>query len=229
MEQRIFSDQVATFIGELRQAHQDNEQRDYYAKDQSDQLIPIMPVTPFVFEFIIYNSLYQVDWSDSLQTGCVKNHPECFSETNQQRKLEGFLKPYIKKEPSILHKAFLPVRETTLKSDWLGVTSDSRISAEEGKLFFCRMRRLQTLLLEPSEKFQVNNSLFKLVGNCRWYIYLVRNNIFHGSKTLGETYDPGQRKRICVYLTFLRCMTGLFFSVCDRHLLRTASHFSTEA
>ena len=217
MEQRIFSDQVATFIGELRQAHQDNEQRDYYAKDQSDQLIPIMPVTPFVFEFIIYNSLYQVDWSDSLQTGCVKNHPECFSETNQQRKLEKFLKPYVKKEPGLLYKAFLPILGTALKGDWLEVMPDPRISAEEGKRFFRRLRSLQARLsnTDPPKKFQVNNSLFKLIENCRWYIYLVRNNIFHGSKTLGETYGPEQRKRICIYLTFLRCMTNLFFSVTD--------------
>ena len=239
MEQRRFSDQIADFIGELRQEHRGNEQRGYYAKDQSGQLISIRPV--FVSEFIIYNSLYQVDWSDSLHTGCIKNNPGSFTETKQQEKFEQFLKPYIQESPILLYKAFLPIHETTLEDHWLEVAPSLRISAggqslleptpSQGKHFFRRLRELQSRLPntdQPSE-FQVDDSLFELIRGCRYYIYQIRNNIFHGSKTLGETYDPEQRKRICIYLTFLRCMINLFFSVCDRHLLRTASNFSTEA
>ena len=233
MEQRQFSDQVADRIGELRQEHQQNEQCDYSTKDQSGQLIPIRPV--FMSEFIVYNSLYQKDWPACLDTGCVENHPERrFSESRKQSKLERFLNPYIEMEPRLLYDAFLPIRNKILEGDWTEVVSDSHnsgISDEKGKRFFRRLRELQTRLSntdKPSE-FQVDDSLFNLIGECRHYIYLVRNNIFHGSKTLRETYDPEQRKRICIYLTFLRCIINLFFLVCDRHLLRTASHFSTEA
>ena len=160
-----------------------------------------MPVTPFVFEFLLYNSLYQVDWPDSLQTGCVEKHPEYFSESKQQRKLEKFLKPYIKKEPSLLYKAFLPVLDTALEGDWLEVVPDSHnsgISTEKGEYFFCRLRELQTRLLntDQPENFRVNNSLFELIRECRYYIYQVRNNIFHGSKVLGETYEEKQKERI---------------------------------
>lgn len=239
MEQRQFSDQVADFIGERHQEHRGNEQRDYSTKDQSGQLISIRPV--FMSEFIIYNSLYQVDWSDSLYTECIKNNPRGLTETKQQEKFEEFLKLYIQESPILLYKAFLPIYETTLEDDWLEVEPRLRISTGEQRLleptpsqvrhFFRRLRELQTRLSntdKPSE-FQVDDSLFDLIGECRHYIYLVRNNIFHGSKTLEETYDPEQRRRICIYLTFLRCIINLFFLVCDRHLLPTASNFSIEA
>jgi len=218
-----FSSQVAGLIAVLRQARRDNEQLYYYATlDKNRPGRSIMPVTPFVFEFFIYNSLYQVDWSASLQAGCVRNHPETFTETKQQSKLEKFLKPHIREEPALLYKAFLPIRDATLEGDWTAVVPDSRISAKDGECFFDRLRVLQTRLHNTNqpEQLQVNNSLFDLIGKCRWYVYLVRNNIFHGSKTLGETYEPKQRRRIEIYLTFLRCVTELFFSVCGKRLLR---------
>lgn len=234
MEQRTFSNQVADLICELHKMHRDNKQRTYYAKDQSspkERFIPIMPVTPFVFEFFIYNSIYQVDWCASLQTECVENHPSRSYEATQQDKLEKFLKPYIRKEPRLLHEAFSPICSTNLAGDWLEVVPDSGISAVKGRRFFRQLRELQNRLrtTDKPEEFQVDNSLFDLIRNCRGFIYRVRNNIFHGSKVLGETYEEKQKKRIQIYLTFLRCMTSLFFLVCDRHLLRTASNFSTEA
>ena len=178
----------------------------------------------------MYNSLYQIDWSDSLQAEYIKNHPESFSETKQQEEFEEFLKPYIQKSPILLYEAFLPIRDITLEDDWLEVASALRISAREqrllgptpsqGKHFFCQLQRLQTLLhnnTDQPEKFQANNSLFDLIEYCRRYIYQVRNNIVHGSKTLGEAYEQKQERRIQIYLTFLRCLTNLFFLVCDRH------------
>ena len=230
MEQRIFSHQVADFICELRKMHQDNDERDYYANDQGGQYVSIMPVTPFVFEFFIYNALYQVDWCSSLESGCIKNHLGRPYEATQQKKLEEFLKFYILKEPRLLYKALSPIRHLPLEGDGPEVAPDSRISAEDGKRFFDQLRDLQTLLSDtnPSDEFQWVNSLFRLIRKCRLYIYKVRCNIFHGSKPLGEIYGE-QKERIQIYLTFLRCMTSLFFLVCDRHLLQTASEFSTEA
>ena len=213
--------------------HQDNKQRTYYAKDQSspkEQFIPIMPVTPFVFEFFIYNALYQVDWCSSLESGCIKNHLGHPYEATQQKELEEFLKSYILKEPRLLYKALSPIRHLPLEGDGPKVVSDSLISAEDGQRFFDRLRELQARLsnTDPQGELQEVNSLFRLIRKCRRYIYKVRCNIFHGSKTLGEIYGE-QKERIQIYLTVLRCMTSLFFLVCDRHLLRAASTCSTEA
>lgn len=39
----------------------------------------------------------------------------------------------------------------------------------------------------------------------------MRNNIFHGSKTLGEVYERNQKRRIEVYDLFLKGLTSIFF------------------
>jgi hypothetical protein len=211
---------VSNLIEVLRQAHRQNGQLHYYAtSDPRKRGRQIMPVTPFVFELFIYNSIYQVDWPASLKGRCVVNHPrDDFSETKQQCALEKFLKPYLRKEPALLYEAFIPIRDANLEGDWTAVVPDARISLEKGEHFFKRLRRLREILrgTELPEVLCVNKSCLNLIAQCRLYIYDVRNNIFHGSKTLGDTYEPNQRQRIELYLRFIRCLNHLFFSVCAK-------------
>ena len=53
--------------------------------------------------------------------------------------------------------------------------------------------------------------VFDLLRECTHFVYLVRNNFFHGSKTLGEIYEAKQKRRIEVYDLFLKGLTSLFF------------------
>jgi len=225
---------VGNLIEVLRQAHLDNGKLYYYGTpDPRKRGHKIMPVTPFVFELFIYNSIYQVDWPASLEARRVVNHPrdaEGFTETKQQRELEKFLKPHVREAPALLYEAFLPIRDASLEGDWTPVVPDARISAEEGERFFEGLRSLRDMLLreERPQALRASNQCFDLIAECRRIVYLVRNNIFHGSKTLGETYEPNQQRRIELYLTFLRCMNKLFFSVCDKIGVETASNPSMQ-
>lgn len=219
---------VSNLIEVLGNAHTDNGKLYYFGTvDPEERGHEIMPVTPFVFELFIYNSIYQVDWPASLKSRCVVNHPReveaGFSETKQQRELEKFLKSYVRKHPALLYESFLPIRDATLEGVWTTVVPDPRISTEQGARFFEHLRQLRDILRSTSrpEDVQVNETCFKLIEDCRYYVYLVRNNIFHGSKTLGETYEPSQRRRIELYLKFLRCINRLFFTVCKRIALET--------
>lgn len=219
-ESTEFSETVVNLVNVLRKAHGENGRLHYYAtSDPKSRGHLIMPVTPFVFELFIYNSIYQVDWPASLKARIVVNHPrDDFTEPKQQRELEKFLKPYVKKEPTLLYKAFIPIRDASLEGDWTAVVPDARISVEHGQRFFGRARKLREILrtADRPDGLKVNNSILDLIQECRLFIYDVRNNIFHGSKTLGETYEPNQRQRIDLYMTFIRCLNELFFSVCDK-------------
>ena len=44
--------------------------------------------------------------------------------------------------------------------------------------------------------------VFSDVAGCRKFVYKVRNNIFHGSKRIGETWDTDHARRIQLYLDF---------------------------
>lgn len=61
---------VDSLIDELYATHIDNAQRHYYAiytNDPTAKPYSIMPQTSFIYEFFIFNSLYQVDWMASLK------------------------------------------------------------------------------------------------------------------------------------------------------------------
>jgi hypothetical protein len=130
---------VGNLIEVLRRAHIENDRLHYFGtQDPRKRGRRVMPVTPFVFELFIYNSIYQVDWPASLEARCVVNHPRDeggFTETKQQRELEKFLKPHVRKEPPLIYDAFLPIRDANVEGDWTAVVPDPRISAEEGQRF----------------------------------------------------------------------------------------------
>jgi len=49
-----------------------------------------------------------------------------------------------------------------------------------------------------SDKSQLGR-LFARIETCRLFVYQVRNNVFHGTKTLGKIWDTKQSRRIEVY------------------------------
>ena len=58
----------------LRKVHDDNCTAEHFAKDPCGRTRSTMFLTAFVYEFFIYNSLYQVDWSKSTASGNLKYH-----------------------------------------------------------------------------------------------------------------------------------------------------------
>ena len=101
-----------------------------------------------------------------------------------------------------------------MSSDWTKVTPDSRISLEGGESFFARVKEIAELA--ANDAFKANKNDFKLIDECCYFVYLVRNNIFHGQKQLGDIYEADQARRIAVYDLFIRCVNSMFFLAVGR-------------
>jgi len=173
-----------------------------------------MPATSFVYEFFIYNSLYQLDWSESIDPADLV--PTRQRETDQQKRLEDFIRGRCKRSgPSaILFRAFQPFQMLgDLTADWTRVQPGGRITPEDGVAFFKNIHDLQHMVKQaaPGGAIEPEERVFQLIQDCRRYVYLVRNSIFHGAKTLGQIYERDQRRRIEVYDLFLKCLVSLFF------------------
>ena len=199
----------------LHGVHCDNSKLQYYAERLGGgRRVSQMPVTPFVYEFFLFNSLYQVDWVASSKESGLVFHPEDFSEPKKQKALINFTKQHACRKPSDLYRAFEPlIHIGKAEGEWTAVTPDSRITIVAGKKFFSDILQLQGQLEEcksPSD-VSTSNKVFDILKDCTYFIYLVRNNIFHGSKTLGEIFEPNQKRRIEVYDLFLKGITSLFF------------------
>lgn len=207
---------VEGMITMLHSIHLDNSRLQYYARrpGPKEKPVSIMPVTPFVYEFFLFNSLYQVDWKNSFLQHRVIYHSEESSETQDQRAFISFLKQYAETNPSAVYRAFEPLAEIqNLDGEWTQVKPDSRISKDLGNKFFGDISLLQTVLKgcgNPAD-MPTSKKVFDPIKDCVHFVYLVRNNIFHGSKTLGETLEKNQKRRIEVYELFLKGVTSLFF------------------
>jgi hypothetical protein len=56
-------DSVFEFVRILAEVHRDGTRLIHYARERnSSRERSTMPVTPFVYKFFLYNSLYSVDW-----------------------------------------------------------------------------------------------------------------------------------------------------------------------
>lgn len=206
--------EMQNLIDILYNAHCDNSRQQYYAKRLRERTISIMPLTPFVFEFFLFNSLYQVDWEKSFAAGALTYHPDDYSESKQQAEFVRFIRTHARRKPADLYRAFEPLLYfPKVDGDWTKVTPDSRISSAQGESFFRKILELQSMLekCRTPDAMPTSSEVFELIDGARYFIYLVRNNIFHGSKSLGETYEPNQRKRIEVYDLFLKALTSMFF------------------
>jgi hypothetical protein len=94
------------------------------------------------------------------------------------------------------------------------VYPENRITVDQGKAFFAKIAELGNLASRGA--FKANKDTFDLIDKCCYFVYLVRNNIFHGAKTIGEIYDSDQARRIGVYDLFVRCLNSLFFLACGK-------------
>lgn len=200
-------------IDVLHAAHCDNARLQYYAERPDGRRISIMPVTPFVYEFFLFNSLYEIDWAAS-SPDHLALHPDDVSEPRKQHAFLAFLRQHARQRPADLFRAFEPLLYVDrAQGEWTRVTPDARISAAAGDAFFRRIRELQDLLGQAGQAsaMPTTKRVFELLGECTHFVYRVRNAVFHGSKTLGEIYENDQKRRIEIYDVFLKGVTSLFF------------------
>jgi len=97
-----------------------------------------------------------------------------------------------------------------LNGDWTAVKADTRVDENRGRQFFSNIAKLKSILLKEvsDENYE---SAFNAIKQCQGFVADVRNNIFHGSKSLGETFEVNQKRRLEVYEAFLRSLMSLFF------------------
>jgi hypothetical protein len=212
---RAVASNIEEFVNRLHQIHLYNAEHQYLAERRGGprrRPMSIVRQIPFIFEYFLFNSLYNVDWSNSMEKGKMAFHSN-MREHDQQKALIEFI--WSRKEGLFKNfcRAFLPLSfYPEAVGPWTIVTPDERISISHGRDFFSRISHLQSVIknAESGDDITVIDEI-GLIKECTRYIYLARNNIFHGTKTLTDIYDENQEKRIEMYELFLKSLTSLFF------------------
>jgi hypothetical protein len=160
----------------------------------------------FIYSYFAFNTFYNFDWEASLKNNTLtlfskvlRNDKEeepsernkfktmidfIFDNTTPEERIEfiHFIKRPNKKENPILNETIIRYIE--------GITPDKKISESDREDFKREFRKL--IETENMLQGKIKN---EIVG----FIYLVRNNIFHGTKTTIEMSDKNQRKRRIIF------------------------------
>ena len=85
--------------------------------------------------------------------------------------------------------------------------------------FLSILKRSHTFIKEFEKLIETENLLKgKIKNEILGFIYSVRNNIFHGTKTTIEMADKDQRKRLDIYSNILIGVNDLLFKSLERVL-----------
>lgn len=205
--------ELSNLISMLYAVHRDSSRLQHFARDSSDNSErSTMPVTAFVYEYFLYNNLYSIDWNESQGERSVIYHPLDKSESSKQQSLEDYFRPIANENPHLVANSFKVLIPIPFKGPWRQVNPDPYISIKDGDAFFKALEDLiEFIKLPEGDLKQKMGKVFSRIQSGRLFVYKVRNNIFHGTKSLGEVWDPDQSMRINVYYHFLKGLNRMFF------------------
>lgn len=214
-------DSLRAFVQDLANTYKNGIDMQHFARRAGHNIeMSTMPSTSFIYDFMLYNKLYSVNWDKS----CEKGRPVTYAEDSEKRhlhewekqiKFEKSLKKLAIQKPEILLECFAPLAVVSLEGEWTGISPDDYIiEPKDGREFFKRLQRLQELVENAEDLDRKKLDLiFERIKECRQFVNRARNSVFHGSTVLGVMADKGQIERIKVYDMFLRCLLSSFFSL----------------
>ena len=129
-EEESSSKEIMAFIENLCQVHCDNAKASYYVSN-GRRRNAMAPITPFIHEFFLFNSLYSVNWEKSKKYGevcgfedeneenekcdkCGGSKKTSYSESKKIRELINFCKNSTSGNPAILYRSFAPLLDMDL-------------------------------------------------------------------------------------------------------------------
>jgi hypothetical protein len=226
------TDQTKPFLETLYNAFRDNSRMNHYAEYDGARVYSTMPITSFLYNFFIYNTVYQYDWDASIRQktpslwsaerdtqvrGEPLESPKSDSEFARQKRLEKFMRKSCKRDTRILHRALIPLsRLSDLNGRWTSLfVSTSRTHREAVESFFRHLSELSRAIQLAQETgdgvFAATKQNFEMIQKCRYFVYTLRNDIISGSKTLGDFDNINHEKRVAHYDLFIKCLLQLFF------------------
>lgn len=169
--------------------------------------------TYFIYSYFTFNTLYNIDWSESLKRGFLWNGRKGYEEIKQSNYLYFCFEDG---EFVDLYKHFFI--DFVIKSNkGINIIDElSKIKVDEywhGSIK--KQLDIDIFVRACKDVFEQKNFNRDNVIIIIDFIYKIRCNIFHGEKTIKELYDQEQMKRLLIYATILIAINQMVFSYID--------------
>jgi len=177
----------------------------------------------FIYSFFAFNSFYSINWRESqIQEELINWESQDMSEPKKIRKMVRYVFNYyvkngLNKTDEKDAKRKLGEKFITKINEYLGaelkdkvailnnIVEDNRIEKKEKEKFIGRIRELVD-----------ESSLSKKIwDDILYFIYLVRNNVFHGSKDITQMSGIKQIERFKIYTAILLATNEMLFDVIE--------------
>ena len=168
--------------------------------------------THFMYMYAFFNTLYAIDWYGSIENGKMVRHSEKKSERTKIHQMisfcfsnPSFIKQYKSDFIRIITNVFSSERINgiidTIEPDThpLGNIGDDEIYSIKKNVF--------SLLKGIFYKDEIKEIME--------FIFLIRNNIFHGTKTLNIMLKTKQQTKLLLYSYFIIAVNQMLFSYLD--------------
>ena len=218
---------LRTFLNDLYQLHKASKDLEHGVKRDNWTLFE---PSKFIYAFFAFNSFYSIDWDtssanqDITKWEYIKNTDSNLSETQKINKLIKFVHDSLLGKNTPQYSIEQKKQVSLIIADRLN--SNVNISIENTKEI------LSTITVDPrineyrKEKFiediehLLNHNLngkqlTDALSNVLYFVFIVRNNIFHGSKTVLEMMNHNQRDRLNIYSQILLAFNDLLFDAIE--------------
>lgn len=190
-------------VQNLKALHEDVCMTEHAMYERHKRYMPYEP-TYFLYNYFCFNTVFSIDWEASIKEGTVQDGEQ--SEEKRIKKLIDFCFSY-----SGFADSFFPtfleivtvrfgVSEITKAMESI-VIDNKRIDDDFINSFKSACGKVLT-----EKGFTVRD--LKTVFS---FIYAVRCNIVHGTKSMQDMREPGQRTRILVYSYFIIALVHMLF------------------
>ena len=171
--------------------------------------------TNFIYVFFTFNTLYNVDWEQSLRIGrkwIILNNREDIYEFD---KIEQYINFCCKDEEFLkIYKDFFRKYVTHRYSSGQILSELHQIQVDKpfsnGRIW---NEDIITHFLNVCHNFLENDIFDKhFIKGVARFVYYIRCNLFHGVKTMDMLNEPAQQIRLEIYTLFIIAINQMVFS-----------------
>ena len=210
-EEELPEDRLLKAVRNLRAMHEDICVTEHALFERGRRFMPYEP-TFFLYNYFSFNSLFAINWQESIESGEVIDNCKG-SERDRIKKLIDFCFSETR-----FVQAFYPtfIEIVTVKYDATEIEKAMESIVPEGvRISDAEVGTFRTACKEVLSKFDCfTERNLKTIFS---FIYAVRCNIVHGTKSMQHMEVKGQRDRILVYSYFIIALTHMLFMCLEFH------------
>lgn len=205
-------DKVIEAARSLRMLHEDVCVTGHVLYDSTERYYPYWP-TFFLYNYFCFNTVFNINWVESLKKGVLTSHENANKKWPPEESQIKKLIDYCFSEGRFVQQ-FLPTFKNivTVKCCPEGILLAMRAIIPDNRVKPELVSSFQDACDRILKKDSIDVVDFKTIYS---YIYQVRCNIVHGSKSMQHMNEPYQKERIMVYSYFIIALLHMLFERLD--------------